>query len=118
MKVGKCHHPEAQTHLLGSKLLHAKGGAQQGPERRQKPPPWPVLDLQEHSQVLLDALCGQLPDLQKENVGVWGSTRLGKRTGGWEDRAMEETEAQPLSIPGHLQHRPAGGGPHRSELLH
>lgn len=95
---GECHRPEAQTHLLGLKLLHAKGGTQQGPERCQKPPPWPVLDLQEHSQVLLDALCGQPPDLQMENVGVWGppTWERGQRPQKTEDKAMEETGPQPL----------------------
>lgn len=95
---GERHCPEAQTHLLGTKLLHAKGGTQQGPERGQKPPPWPVFDFQEHSQVLLDALCGQPPDLQKENVDVWGPPTWERGQGGQktEGKAMEGTGPQPL----------------------
>lgn len=92
MKAGGSYHPEARTHLLGSKLLCAKSGAQQGPERRQKLPPRPVLDLQEHSQVLLDAVCSQPTDLQEENVVCGGSPAWERGQG---TSKMEKTGPQP-----------------------
>lgn len=52
------------TNLLGTELLAPDGGAQQRPEGTQEPPPWPVLDRQEHSHVLLDAPRGQSTNLQ------------------------------------------------------
>lgn len=61
--------PAAWTDLLGMELLIPDGGTQPGPQGTQQLPPRPVLDRQEHSHVLLDALCGQSVNLQGKESG-------------------------------------------------
>ena len=61
--------PAPWTHLLGAELLLPDGGTQQGPKGTQELPPRPVLDRQEHSHVLLDALGSQPVNLQGRESG-------------------------------------------------
>lgn len=76
-------------------LLVPDGGAQQGPEGTEELPPRPVLDRQERSHVLLDALCGQSANLQgKETRTSRGPSQPreggGKRAKGVVAKGMEK----------------------------
>lgn len=67
--------PDVWTNLFGPELLVPDGGTQQRPQGTKELPPRPVLDRQEDSHVLLDALSGQPPDLQEEETRAWGEVK-------------------------------------------
>lgn len=77
--------PAAWTDLLGSKLLVSDSGTQQGLEGSEELPPRPVLDRQERSHILLDALCGQPANLEGKNRNVRCPPNPGEGKAGWEE---------------------------------